>query len=855
MENTILKFNLPADSLLLRITHISHKKVEQKIANKNQTIDFRLESEVQVLEEIVFKKTNPISRKGDTLSFDVESFKSQKDRVIADVLSKMPGIEVQPDGKILYQGKPIEKYYIEGLDLLEAKYDLANKNIPADAVEKVEILENHQPIKALDSLTFSNNTSLNIKLKNGITTTGTAKLGSGLIQDNQNFIPFLWDANVTPMFFGKKNQLIASYQTNNTGNDVSSQLRSFTLEDFIANSQVPKKIDWLSVQRLNTPNFTQNRWLNNQIHLFSFNFLTKLKNDYQLKTNLSYFNDTQKQFGNTQTTIFLPNSEINLLENTQNRFVNSELEAKFILTKNSKQNYFKNELEIKRQWNSQNGIIRREEQSDIQTISQDVLNPFSEISNTLNWIIPNKSIKKSVLNFNSTINYQNHVPSLGVNPVVFPELIINLTNFAANDSVENYNKIIQNLNQKTFFTQNSVSFTKKIKGVSLSPKLGIQTSYQKLESSIDLENNTAFETDSKNLRLSNEFQNELSFAHYTAFAEIGTQYQKKNWKINFDVPISLHYFDIDKKLQNQTEKLERLTIEPSLRVAKELSNYWKMSAGARLNNDFGKINRLYEAYILQNYRSITRNDVPLQQTLNSTLNAGISYRNPINSIFFNGLYFYSYGKTNLIWQNEFDENGTAILRGILRTNYFTSHVINSTASKFFYKIKTTFSLNSSFNLSQNLVSINENLQQVQNQNIQFGGKINTDFSKYFGLTYSNRFSFLNATISDERLNTIQQQEHQISLSIYPNSANYISLKADFYQNKIEANNAITQNSQFLDMLYRYTFVKKSIDLELSLTNILNTKQFVNISNSSFFYTQTVFDLRPRQILASVRFKF
>jgi hypothetical protein len=41
----------------------------------------------------------------------------------------MSGIEILPDGKVLYQGKPINKYYIEGLDLLEGKYNLANKNL------------------------------------------------------------------------------------------------------------------------------------------------------------------------------------------------------------------------------------------------------------------------------------------------------------------------------------------------------------------------------------------------------------------------------------------------------------------------------------------------------------------------------------------------------------------------------------------------------------------------------------------------------------------------------------------------------------------------------------------------------
>lgn len=842
-----LKFDLAADSLVLRITHISHKKVEQKIVNTSQTLDFKLESEVQLLDEIIFKRQKEIEKRGDTVSYDVESFKSQKDRVIADVLSKMPGIEVQPDGKILYQGKPIEKYYIEGLDLLEGKYNLANKNLPADAVDKVEILENHQPIQALDSLVSSNETSLNIKLKKGITTTGTAKLGTGLRENTEKKTPLLWEANTTPMFFSKERQAIASYQSNNSGEDISKQLRSLTLKDFIAGSQTPKKTNWLSVRKLNTPNFDENRWLDNQAHLLSVNFLNKLKNEYQLKTNISYLNDRQRQLGSNQTRIFLPTSTIDITENTQNQFANNELEAKFILTKNSKKRYFKNELEIKRQWNSENGTIQREEQSNFQTINQKTQNPFSEITNILDWIIPSK---KNVLTFQSVLNYQNYVPSLSVSPLVFRELIDIYTD---TDS-SNYNRIQQNVQHKTLFTQHSLSFSKRIKAITISQKMGIQTNQQQLETDIDRKEYSSSELTTTS-KLPSIFSNDFSFSNYMAFTELSSGYKKKDWEFSLDMPVRLHYFDINQRLKTNSETITRLTFEPTLGIVKNLNGYWQMSAKGSVRNDFGSVNQLYEGYILQNYRSITRNDVPLQETLNSQFTTRISYRNPINSIFFNGFYLYTHRKTNLIWQNEFDENGAAILKGILRTNYSSTHMVNSMLSKFFYKIKTTFSINSSYTLSQNLIFINEDLQKIQNQNLQLKGKINTDVSKYFGLTYSNRFSFMNATISNERLNTIEQQEHQILLSIYPNERNYISLKADFYQNKIEGNNAVSQNSQFFDFFYRYTFLKKSIDLEFSLTNILNTKQFVNISNSSFFYTQTVFDLRPRQILTSVRFKF
>ena len=61
----------------------------------------------------------------------------------------LPGIEVALTVSIKYNGKPINKYYIEGLDLLEDRYGIANNNIPAETVDKVQVLENHQPIRVL----------------------------------------------------------------------------------------------------------------------------------------------------------------------------------------------------------------------------------------------------------------------------------------------------------------------------------------------------------------------------------------------------------------------------------------------------------------------------------------------------------------------------------------------------------------------------------------------------------------------------------------------------------------------------------------------------------------------------------
>lgn len=172
-----LQYKIATDSLYLRVGHISYEEKTVIVKGGSKDVTIVLKSRTKMLPDVLITP-RPIYRNRDTINYSVDSFTSKEDRVIGDIIKKLPGIEMDGD-KILYQGKPIQKYYINGLDLLEGKYGLANNNLPAGAVQKVQVLENHQPIKMIDSLVLSNRASLNIQLKK-VTTTGSAKLGVGV---------------------------------------------------------------------------------------------------------------------------------------------------------------------------------------------------------------------------------------------------------------------------------------------------------------------------------------------------------------------------------------------------------------------------------------------------------------------------------------------------------------------------------------------------------------------------------------------------------------------------------------------------------------------------------------------------
>lgn len=136
----------------------------------------------------------PIRKRGDTLSYSVAEFQSEGNRSIGDVLKKIPGIDVNPNGEITYQGRPINRYYVENMNLLDGRYGLVNDNLPHGKVASVQVFENHQPVRAIASLQTSERAAINIKLKNKVIKTGNFQYGLG-------YKPLLWNVNATPIVF------------------------------------------------------------------------------------------------------------------------------------------------------------------------------------------------------------------------------------------------------------------------------------------------------------------------------------------------------------------------------------------------------------------------------------------------------------------------------------------------------------------------------------------------------------------------------------------------------------------------------------------------------------------------------
>lgn len=177
---------------------------------------FVLKEQSYNLKEVKIKAPR-IAQRGDTLTYLVDVFKQQQDRSIADVIAKMPGLQVNEDGTIEYQGRRINKFYIEGMDMLGSKYAQVSENLSADKVKSVQVYENHQKIKMLRGLDFSEQAALNIVLRDDAKNIwqGVVDLGAG--SSLQKNVDILCDSRINSMLFSRKMQTFSLYKYPSSG--------------------------------------------------------------------------------------------------------------------------------------------------------------------------------------------------------------------------------------------------------------------------------------------------------------------------------------------------------------------------------------------------------------------------------------------------------------------------------------------------------------------------------------------------------------------------------------------------------------------------------------------------------------
>jgi len=322
--------------------------------------------------------------------------------------------------------------------------------------------------------------------------------------------------------------------------------------------------------------------------------------------------------------------------------------------------------------------------------------------------------------------------------------------------------------------------------------------------------------------------------------------------VRLTTPINFRSFDIQDTSLAENQNLSRVTFEPNFYIKNKISAFWETSISANLSNDFGDMQRLYYGFILNNYRNLQRYNSPLPENFSQNYSWRLRFRNPLKSLFANLSYSFGRTKRNLLYSNQIEQSAATILEAVEQENYANSHRLNLKGSKYFSTLNTTLSLGSSYSISNREQLLNANLADVENQNLSFNLDLESEVTDWLSASYSGNFSFLQTRFEDRDFDEIRTQQHELDLFFYVADNQYFSLDTEYYFNNISEEN---RNNYFLNFNYQYTFEEVGIDLNASWNNVLNTDEFVRVSNTDFSYVQSTYLLRPSQILVSVKFLF
>ncbi|MBR9847103.1 MAG: carboxypeptidase regulatory-like domain-containing protein, partial [Algicola sp.] len=179
-------------TFIIQVSYIGMKSVSDELATKEDDItkDFTLQYD-NALDAVELTYEMPVTIKGDTLVYNADSFKDGSERKLEDVLKKLPGVEINDDGQIEVEGKVVNKLMVNGKDFFDGDSKLATKNIPSNAVDKIQVLRNYSEIGQLSGVQNNqDNVAINIKLKEGKENFwfGDVTAGAGTAPDKELYL-------------------------------------------------------------------------------------------------------------------------------------------------------------------------------------------------------------------------------------------------------------------------------------------------------------------------------------------------------------------------------------------------------------------------------------------------------------------------------------------------------------------------------------------------------------------------------------------------------------------------------------------------------------------------------------------
>lgn len=794
------------DGTTMEVTMMGFTKQSLPLEGAIFPLTVYLEPGTTILKEVTVK-ADRIREQGDTITYGVSAFAQEQDRSIGDVLKRMPGIDVAASGKITYQGEDINKFYIEGSDLLGGKYGIATNGIRHDDVGAVEVMENHQPMQVLSGISFSDKAAINLKLKNKAKATWTlhGNAGGGYSWQPEGA---LWDGELFAMAVMANFQNITTLKTNNKGEDLSVYST-----DFFASARGTALKNYVSVGMPGVLGLKKTRTFFNRSAMLSTNNLWKMGRG-EVKAQIDYsFNRVVADAINI-TTYFLNEGDRIITENRKGKEHSHSLSGKFIYELNQKTAFINNTLKTNLDWdNVELGV------SGSLTNNQKASLPDYYVSNSFKLI--KRFNGKHLVTFNSNNEWESLPQTLTV------------INANGNDKTKT---LRQKVSDHAFYTHESAAYAFTLKGITVSLEGGIKGYFRTMNSSLpDMPEEIPGET-----------ENVINTNSLILYATPKFEYWVNRVNFTLNAPLSVAHYTFDKSLANRSE----FYFSPSLSINWKPNN--RLSIGLKGNSGRSPIslNMIQPDFIMTNYRSFRRGIDDFYNSTSQGLSANVSYKHTRRGLFANAMVVQSWSKNPYTMVQQL-YGDYVVYSYSSANNNGKLFMTNGSVGKTIDFIRGSTNINGSYSRSEsNLISENNIVNSVTT-GWSVGGKINGTPIRWLSFDYSIYFSSSRLTMNSTKASWLGSMENDLLINIMPHKKWEWHINGEHYRNELTEGNY--KNVLLLDTKLIYKMSKR-IEFSASLSNIFNqrTYNYRTYSQISSFESQRW--LRGREFLISIYIK-
>ena len=741
-------------------------------------------------------KAPPISARNDTLVYRVSAFTKAGDRHLEDVLKRLPGVKVSANGTVSIQGKAINKFYIEGMDLMGNNYNQVTQNMPIDAVTSVEVLENHQPVKMLQGKQLSDKAALNIKIDKSHKSRPFGELEGGL-----GLSPTRWDNRAFVTHIANKSQLLLSGKMNNTGNDLSEETTEhIDVTDLEAFEPITSPLLTTDLVQEQLP---QNRYLYNKSYAGGINYLRKLSDNSTLRFNTQLYEDHSSR-NNSIEYIFGGLHPLSLREDASMKKKDFTIVPILKYELNSANTFVSDELRVSVSKKSAITAILSNESS----INETVKTHPSYIQNYFSSSFP---VGNTILQAKSLIRYFDRTESL--NDISDSTIIYNCSNRYA---------------FKSFVAKGTLSTKFLLFRNYLD--LGVKAYYH--NNSYDYNGNTHHQ----------DLNVIFSPSYYVKYG--------KRSGLTIALPIGWMYarlLPVNESIKNRGF----FSFSPEFSINHVFSDELSLGISASIGNSNDTKPFYSPDFLRIGYRTVYLYDSNLYKNTDYLLSLRLKYRNLASMFFSNLSVSYSNGKRESYFHYDYTDS-LNIIRQIQGENNYKTFIINGMADQTF--VDAGLSLKTEITYNQNSYLLSQSSELMNNKSHVLSAMVSSTFHKYKWLKLildatGTLFWEKNSYHDSETLSSVNANA---SIYLFPFKGFEIKLKCQSLTNEISESHYKSLTLFDASMHYK---INKTWEIGLTGTNLLNTKLYSVTQNSGLNSYNTLLPLRGREVLAKLLLRF